>query len=107
MSEEPNFKLWNEHVAAKLKLRHMSDEEKALLEADDEFNVEWESVVFRMCQEQIQHNDKASQIAKLLSIIAEIVNDDDSLGEIVESKIALSAVTNLKARDDSSDDKND
>ena len=107
LSEEPNFKLWNEHVAAKLKLRHMSDEEKALLEADDEFNVEWESVVFRMCQEQIQHNDKASQIAKLLSIIAEIVNDDDSLGEIVESKIALSAVTNLKARDDSSDDKND
>ena len=49
LSEEPDFKGWNENVAAKLKLRALTEAEKESLDATDEFNDEWEKVLFRMC----------------------------------------------------------
>ena len=45
LSEEPDFKGWNENVAAKLKLRALTEAEKESLDATDEFNDEWEKVL--------------------------------------------------------------
>ena len=99
LTEEPDFKQWNEHIASKLKLRHLTPEEKESLDATEEFDEDWEKVVFRMCQKETYLSNRAFQVSLLLSKIAEIVNDDNHLGEIVEATIALSAVTNLKAFD--------
>lgn len=99
LTEEPNFKQWNERIASKLKLRHLTSEEKESLDATEEFDEDWEKVVFRMCQKETYLSNRAFQVSLLLSKIAEIVNDDNRLGEIVEATIALSAVTNLKAFD--------
>lgn len=99
LTEEPNFKQWNERIASKLKLRHLTPEEKESLDATEEFDEDWEKVVFRMCQKETYLSNRAFQVSLLLSKIAEIVNDDNHLGEIVEATIALSAVTNLKAFD--------
>ncbi|MBR5984473.1 MAG: hypothetical protein IK025_12240 [Bacteroidales bacterium] len=99
LAEEPDFKKWNEGIAAKLKLRHLTEEEKESLNAADEFNEEWEKVLFRMCQKETYLSIRAFQVSGLLNKIAEIINNDENLGEIVESVIALSAVTNLKAFD--------
>ena len=99
LTEEPNFKQWNERIASKLKLRHLTPEEKESLDATEEFDEDWEKVVFRMCQKETYLSNRAFQVSLLLSKIAEIVNDDNRLGEIVEATIALSAVTNLKAFD--------
>lgn len=99
LTEEPDFKQWNERIASKLKLRHLTPEEKESLDATEEFDEDWEKVVFRMCQKETYLSNRAFQVSLLLSKIAEIVNDDNHLGEIVEATIALSAVTNLKAFD--------
>ncbi len=99
LAEEPDFKKWNEGIAAKLKLRHLTEEEKESLNAADEFNEEWEKVLFRMCQKETYLSIRAFQVSGLLNKIAEIINNDENLGDIVESVIALSAVTNLKAFD--------
>ena len=99
LAEEPDFKKWNEGIAAKLKLRHLTEEEKESLNAADEFNEEWEKVLFRMCQKETYLSIRAFQVSGLLNKIAEIIDNDENLGEIVESVIALSAVTNLKAFD--------
>lgn len=48
LSEEPDFKGWNENVAAKLKLRALTEAEKESLDATDEFNDEWERC-FSVC----------------------------------------------------------
>lgn len=101
LTEEPDFKQWNERIASKLKLRHLTPEEKESLDATEEFDEDWEKVVFRMCQKETYLSNRAFQVSQLLTKIAEIVNDDNHLGEIVESTIALSAVTNLKAFDGS------
>ena len=99
LTEEPDFKQWNERIASKLKLRHLTPEEKESLDATEEFDENWEKVVFRMCQKETYLSNRTFQVSQLLTKIAEMVKDDNHLGEIVESTIALSAVTNLKAFD--------
>lgn len=99
LTEESDFKQWNEKIASKLKLRHLSLEEKESLDATEEFDEEWEKVVFRMCQKEVYLSNRAFQVSLLLSKIAEIINDDTNLGEIINATIAMSAVTNLKAFD--------
>jgi len=99
LTEEPNFKQWNEGIAAKLKLRHLSEDEKESLNAAEEFNDEWEKVLFRMCQKETYLSTRAFQVSGLLNKIATIINNDEQLGEVVAATIELSAVTNLKAFD--------
>lgn len=99
LTEEPDFKQWNESIAAKLKLRPLTEDEKLSLDAAEEFDEEWEKVLFRMCQKEIHLSNRAFQVSLLLNKIASLVNDDANLGAIVESTLELSAVTNLKAFD--------
>ncbi len=99
LTEEPDFKGWNESIAAKLKLRHLTEEEKASLDATEDFDEEWEKVTFRMCQKETYLSNRVFSISSLLNKIAELVHDDTRLGEIIASALELSAVTNLKAFD--------
>lgn len=99
LTEEPDFKQWNEGIAAKLKLRPMTEDEKHSLDAAEEFDEDWEKVLFRMCQKEIYLSNRVFQVSLLLNKIAELVNDDANLGTIVETTLELSAVTNLKAFD--------
>ena len=99
LTEAPDFKAWNETIASKLKLRQLTDFERESLDATDEFDEEWEKVVFRMCQKETYLSNRAFSVSSLFNKIAEIVNNDDMLGELVASTLELSAVTNLKAFD--------
>ena len=97
LTEEPNFKQWNESIAARLKLRKLTAEEQESLDAAEEFDEVWEKILFRMCQKEIHLSNRAFQVSGLFNKIATIINNDDQLGEIVEATIELSAVTNLNA----------
>ena len=99
LCEEPDFKAWNEKIASKLKLRPLTEDEAERLNATEEFNEEWEKIVFRMCQKETYLSNRVFSVSSLLNKIAEIVNDDERLGEIIEATLEMSAVTNLKAFD--------
>ena len=99
LTEEPDFKNWNDKIASKLKLRPLTDEEVERLNSTEEFDDDWEKVVFRMCQKETYLSNRVFSVSALLNKIAEIINDDEQLGEIIESTIEMSAVTNLKAFD--------
>lgn len=99
LSEEPDFKKWNESVATKLKLRQLTESEKESLDVTDEFDDGWEKVLFRMCQKEIYLSNRVFSVSGLFNKIADVVNDDEHLGDIIASTIELSAVTNLKAFD--------
>ncbi len=99
LTEEPDFKAWNEKVASKLKLRPLTPVEEDSLNATGEFDEPWEKVVFRMCQKETFLSNRAFQVSALLNKISEIIGDDARLGEVVEATLELSAVTNLKAFD--------
>lgn len=99
LTEEPDFKSWNEKIASKLKLRPLTEMEKDSLDSTDEFDEEWEKVVFRMCQKETFLSSRAFSVSSLLNKIANIVGDNNILGEVVTATLELSAVTNLKAFD--------
>jgi hypothetical protein len=99
LTEEPDFKSWNEKIASKLKLRPLNEEETERLNSTEEFDEDWEKVVFRMCQKETYLSNRVFSVSSLLNKIASIINDDDNLGEIVEATLEMSAVTNLKAFD--------
>ncbi len=99
LAEEPDFKKWDESVAAKLKLRHLTEEEKASLNATEDFDDEWEKILFRMCQKETYLSNRVFSVSGLLNKIAALIHNDEQLGEIISSVMELSAVTNLKAFD--------
>ena len=99
LTEEPDFKNWNDKIASKLKLRPLTEEEADRLNATDEFDEDWEKVVFRMCQKETYLSNRVFSVSMLLNKISEIINNDEQLGDIIESTIEMSAVTNLKAFD--------
>ena len=99
LAEEPDYKNWNEKIASKLKLRPLTEDESDRLDSTDEFNDEWEKIVFRMCQKETYLSNRVFSVSSLLNKIADIINNDEQLGEIIEATLEMSAVTNLKAFD--------
>jgi hypothetical protein len=99
LSEEPDYKNWNNKIASKLKLRPLNEEEIERLNSTEEFDEEWEKILFRMCQKETYLSNRAFYVSSLMNKIAEIVNNDEQLGEIIEATLEMSAVTNLKAFD--------
>nr|WP_274956974.1 hypothetical protein [Millionella massiliensis] len=99
LTEEPDFKSWNEKTASKLKLRPLTETELESLDATEEFNDEWEKVVFRMCQKETYLSTRVFSVSSLFNKIADWIGDDTVLGEVIAATLELSAVTNLKAFD--------
>ena len=99
LAEEPDYKNWNEKTASKLKLRSLTEVEVERLNASEEFDEDWEKVVFRMCQKETFLSNRVFSVSMLLNRISEYVNNDERLGEIIEATLEMSAVTNLKAFD--------
>lgn len=99
LTEAPDFKSWNETIASKLKLRPLTAQESEVLDKTEEFDEEWEKIVYRMCQKETFLSNRAFSVSTLLNKIAEIVGNDDQMGEIIEATLEMSAVTNLKAFD--------
>ena len=99
LTEEPDFKAWNERIASKLKLRPLTELERENLDSTEEFDEDWEKVVFRMCQMETYLSNRAFSVSGLLNKIAQIIGNDEQLGEIIESILEMSAVTNIKAFD--------
>ena len=99
LAEEPDFKQWNETIAAKLKLRTLTPDEQKSLDAAEEFDEEWEKIVFRMCQKETHLSNRVFQVSQMLNKLAELIKDDNNIGKVIEDTIELSAVTNLKAFD--------
>lgn len=99
LTEAPDFKSWNEKIASKLKLRTLTEAELDTLNSIEEFDEDWEKVVYRMCQKETYLANRAFSISSLFNKISQIIGNDEQLGEIVSSVLELSAVTNLKAFD--------
>ena len=99
LTEEPDFKKWSDRTASRLKLRPLTEEEKESLDSVEEFDEEWEKVLFRMCQKETYLSSRTFSVSGLLNKIAEIISNDDELGSIISQTLELSAVTNLKAYD--------
>jgi hypothetical protein len=99
LSVENDFKKWNEGIATKLKLRALDPIEIEKLSKSEEFDEEWEQVVFRICEKDIYLSNRVSQISQLLNILGSLIPEGKNLGEVIEETLELSAVTDIQAFD--------
>jgi hypothetical protein len=93
--EEINFKEWNEKTAKKMRLLELTESQALSLKDVTEFDEEWETVLFRICQKDPYLSSRAFQISQLLNYLSELVPDELEFSEELSKIIGTSAVTSV------------
>ena len=96
---ESDFRSWNESTARQLKLRELTEAESQKLSETEEFDEEWEKVIYRICERDSYLSNKAFQISRMLNLIYKLLPEGENLGNTIGKLLALSAVTDVQAFD--------
>jgi hypothetical protein len=99
LCSDSDFKKWDQTMATKFKLRELSDFEREKLMESDEFNEEWEQILYRFCEKDNYLSNKVVQISQLFNLISKLVPEGEDLGSTLSELLSLSAVTDLQAFD--------
>jgi len=97
--DDTDFTEWNEHTAIKLRLKRLTEEEVERLNNTEEFDEEWEKVLFQICQKDTYTSNRAFHISALMNLIRDLIPKDMDAGSMIASIIEQSAITNLQAFD--------
>lgn len=100
---EPDLPGWNEKSAQAMHLPALKEDEKKKLAELEEFDEEWEQVLFRLCRGDAFLEARALRISQTLNrvksrILAQFPEQGaGKVGEVVDLLLRLSAVTDVKA----------
>lgn len=98
----PDFKLWDENIVRAMNLKPLTAEEKEALSRVEEFDEEWEQVLYGICQFDPWMKKRSIYVSRVLNKIAVLATKEDegeSVGDTVSALTQISAVTNLEAFD--------
>ncbi|WP_336071038.1 P-loop NTPase fold protein [Mesoflavibacter sp. CH_XMU1404-2] len=94
------FDKWNENVALQMNLKPLDQQSIDKLNQSEEFDEEWEKVLFRLCENDHYLKKRALSISRLLNALkVSITEKGEDVEDIIGSVISLSSVTNLEAFD--------
>ncbi len=100
LSRHSSFNKWDDKIALQFNLKELDDFSKARLTTSEEFDEEWEQVLFRLCENDLYLKKKALNISRLLNILKNlIIEKGEDIGGMIGSVISLSSVTSLEAFD--------
>lgn len=100
LSLHSGFDKWNENVALQMNLKPLDSQSIEKLNKSEEFDEEWEKVVFRLCENDHYLKKRALNISRLLnSLKTSIIEQGEDIEDLIGSIISLSSVTNLEAFD--------
>ena len=93
--EEPDYKSWSEKTAKKMRLNELSESQSIALKDTTEFDEEWETVLFRICQNDPYLSSRAFQISLLLNYLSEIIPNNLDFGDEIARILGASSVTSV------------
>ena len=94
------FDKWNENVALQMNLKQLDEQSIAKLNKSEEFDEEWEKVLFRLCENDHYLKKRSLSISRLLNTLKTAITEQgEDVEDIIGSIISLSSVTNLEAFD--------
>ncbi len=100
LSMHSAFDKWNEAVAVKFNLKPLDNQSIEKLNALEEFDEEWEQVLFRLCENDYYLKKKALNISRLLNILRKDISEKgEEVEDVIGAIISLSSVTSLEAFD--------
>lgn len=92
----PSFDCWDESVAVNLNLKPIGEDIKRKLEAIQEFDEEWEQVLFRLCETDYFLKKRALDISRLLNSLRGMIKEKGmEIESTIDSIISLSSVTSI------------
>lgn len=98
----PGYDNWSENIALQMNLKALDQYSIEKLNQSEEFDEEWEKVLFRLCENDPYLKRKALSISRLLNSIKSQINESsggDGVEDVVGAIVSLSSVTNLEAFD--------
>ena len=94
------FDKWNESIALQMNLKPLDPQSIEKLNKSEEFDEEWEKVLFRLCENDHYLKKRALSISRLLNTLKNSITEKgEDVADTVSSIISLSSVTNLEAFD--------
>ncbi len=100
LSMHSAFDKWNEAIAVKFNLKPLEKQSIEKLNALEEFDEEWEQVLFRLCENDYYLKKKALNIPRLLNILRKDISEKgEEVEDVIGAIISLSSVTSLEAFD--------
>jgi len=106
LMQRPNFELWDDVLAFSLTQgkekedKNFEENYKAVIETED-FDEEWERVLYRVCFISPRYRSRAVNISKFLSFIKdEILKDSEDIGPVIAEILSQTAVTSVTSTDE-------
>ena len=93
--EDTNYKEWNEKTAKKMRLPDITESQSIILKDTTEFDEEWETVLYRLCQKDPYLSSRTFQISQLLNYLSELVPENLDFHDELTKIIGTSAVTSV------------
>ena len=93
--EDTNYKEWNEKTAKKMRLPDITESQSIILKDTTEFDEEWETVLYRLCQKDPYLSSRTFQISQLLNYLSELVPENLNFHDELTKIIGTSAVTSV------------
>lgn len=94
------FDKWNENIALQMNLKQLDQQSIDKLNKSEEFDEEWEKVLFRLCENDHYLKKRALSISRLLNTLKTAITEQgEDVEDTIGSIISLSSVTNLEAFD--------
>jgi GTPase SAR1 family protein len=96
----PGFDKWDNNIALQLNLKELDERSIQKLNESEEFDEDWEKILFRLCENDYYLKKKALNISRLLNNLKEyITKQNETIEDVIEAAISLSSVTNIEAFD--------
>jgi len=93
--EDPNYKGWNEKTARKMSLGELTEAQLQTFKDVAEFDEEWETVLYRICQKDPFLLSRAFQISQLLNYLSELIPENLDFSDEITKILGNSAVTSV------------
>ncbi|MDR2870444.1 MAG: KAP family NTPase [Deferribacteraceae bacterium] len=95
LQQEPDFKGWDSKTARLFRLPAIDATSQENIEELDEFDEEWEQVLYRACRNNSYLAARSLSISSLLNLIAGLIPEDKPFEAEVERILGLAAVTTV------------
>ncbi len=95
---EPDFKSWNEKTAKRFRMAGLDNSVLEAIAETEEFDEEWEQVLYRGCQHNSYLSTRAYSISRLFNLIAAIVGKEN-FAEEIERLLSFAAVTTVSSNE--------
>ena len=92
---EPGFTGWDEQLARSLRLPELDEDELENIAAYEEFEEEWQRLIYRAGRGNAWLGSRAFSVSRLLQLIASNVPEGEDLEEVMERVLGMAAVTTV------------